>query len=123
MIESKFIDSSLWLDYLFNGNHKDILEQYPLLMISTLSWFEIKKKLHKEKIDSQKISRSLQFIQKRSLFIPVTFEVAEKASQLSLQFELPAVDSLIYASALLQNAELLTKDNDFRTLKHAVVLS
>ncbi len=119
MTESKFIDSSLWLDYFFNGNHKDIIEQHPLLMTSTLSWFEIKRKLQKEKIDPQKITRSLQFIQKKSLFIPVTFEIAEKATP----FDLPAVDALIYASALLQDAELLTKDNDFRGLKGALVLS
>ena len=123
MTESKLIDSSLWLDYLFNGNHKDILEEYPLLLLSTLSWFEIKRKLHKEKIDAQKISKSLHFIQKRSLFIPVTFDVAEKATQISLDSNLAAMDSLIYASSLLQGAEFLTKDNDFRGLKNVTVFS
>ena len=50
MTDSKLIDSSIWLEYLFNGKNKEILEKDEVLLLSVISLFEIEKKLHKEKI-------------------------------------------------------------------------
>ena len=71
MTESRLIDSSVWLAYLFNGSFADILESDEILLISVLSLFEIKRKLAKNKIDEPKIRKSLDYIRKRSLVISV----------------------------------------------------
>ena len=120
--DSKLIDSSVWLAYLFNGEYKDIIESNEVLMLSSLSLFEIKKKLAKSKIDSGKIARSMDFIKKKSLVVPVNEEIAEAAVDISLNNNLPLVDSMIYAAAMLNNSTLVTLDNDFRGLKNTTLL-
>ena len=120
--DSKLIDSSVWLAYLFNGSYKDMIESNEVLLLSALSLFEIKKKLAKSKIDNNKIARSMDFIKKRSLVVPVNEEIAEIAVDIALDNDLPLVDSMIYATAMLNNSTLITLDNDFRGLKNTVVL-
>lgn len=120
--DSKLIDSSLWLAYLFNSSYSDLIDSDEILLLSVLSLFEIKRKLAKSKVDSSKIARSMEFIKKRSLIIPVSEEIAEKAVDFSLENNLSIVDSLIYATAMLNDSVLLTLDNDFRNLKNVVLM-
>ena len=123
MTDSKLIDSSVWIAYLCDGTYKEMIEgEEEIVLLSVLSLYEIEKKLRKEKIENHKISRSMDFIKKKSLLIPVTKEIAEKAVSLALQHNIPAIDSLIYASALLNNATLITFDNDFRGLMQVMIL-
>ena len=120
--DSKLIDSSVWLAYLFNGSYKDIIESSEVLLLSALSLFEIKKKLIKSKIDNSKIVRSTDFIKKRSLVLPVNEEITEAAVDIAIDNNLPLVDSMIYATAMLNNSVLITLDNDFRGLKNTILL-
>lgn len=122
MTDSKLIDSSVWLSYFFNGNHKEIIDSNEVLYISSLSIFEIHKKLWKEKIEQHRIMSCMTFLKKRSLIFDVTAEIADAAVALSLENDLGAVDALIYATALLKNATLLSLDNDFRGLKKAQIM-
>ena len=119
--ESKLADSSVWLAYLFNGEHKDIIDSDEILLLSVLSLFEVKKKLAKTAIEKSKISRSMEFIKKRSLILPVSSEIAERAADFSLEHGLSIIDSLIYATSLLNGSVLLTRDNDFRGLGSVIV--
>jgi predicted nucleic acid-binding protein len=121
MTEFKFIDSSIWIEYFFNNNYNEIIE-VDALMTSVLSLFEVKRKLIKEKANSLEISKSIEFIKKRSIIIPVNLEIAEMSASLSEEKNIPAMDSLIYSSALAKNAILITQDNDFRGLKNVRVL-
>lgn len=41
-------------------------------------------------------------------------KIAEKAPELVIEKSLPIADSIVYASSLINNAILLTLDNDFR---------
>ena len=120
--DSKLIDSSVWLAYLFNGVHRNIIESDEVPLLSVLSLFEIKKKLVKSKIDSNKISRSMEFIRKKSLVVPVSEEITETAVDIALSNNLSLVDSLIYTTAISNNSTLITLDNDFRGLKNTIVL-
>ena len=122
MKDSKLIDSSVWLDYFINGLHKKIIDSNEILMLSALSLFEIKKKLTKIKVSSKTISKSIGFIKKRSIILSLNAEIAEKAVDVSIEKNLPAIDSLIYITAIKNDATLLTLDNDFKGLKNAVLL-
>ncbi len=118
----RLIDSSVWIDYLVNGNHKNIIDSDEFLLLSALSIFEIEKKLLKEKLPPQIIKNSMNFIKRRSLVIDVGIEIAEMAARVSLEKGLPAIDALIYSTALANNARLLTLDNDFKGLAGSEVL-
>jgi predicted nucleic acid-binding protein len=121
MTDSNFIDSSIWLEYFFNNNYGSILENN-ISMISILSLFEVKKKLMKEKANDLEIAKCLGFMKNRSIIIPVSIEIAENAASISQKKSIPAIDSLIYASAILKKSILITKDNDFRGLDNVKIL-
>lgn len=118
----KLIDSSVWIEYLFNNKFADLIDASQVLLLSTLSLFEIEKKLKKENIDPSKIKRCMEFLRLKSLIVPVHEEIAEKAVRISLEHDLAAIDALIYATAVVSNAELFTCDNDFRGLPRVKVL-
>ena len=122
MKDSKLIDSSVWIVYLFNGRYCEVIDSNDILLLSTLSLFEIKKKLVKSKVEENKIIKSIEFIKKRSLLVPVTIEIAEKAVDFSLDNKLPIIDALIYTTSVANESTLITIDNDFRGLKNVIVL-
>ena len=123
MTDSKLLDSSIWLEYLIHGKYKEIIETQETLYISSLSLFEIKRKLTRDKFNEIQIIKALEYVKKRTLIILVSAEISEKAVELSLQHTLGAMDALIYASAIIQQAILLTCDNDFRALKEVTILN
>ncbi|MEK6894537.1 MAG: PIN domain-containing protein [Nanoarchaeota archaeon] len=122
MTESKLIDSSVWIDYLVNGNHKEIIELEEIFLLSSISLFEIKKKLLRLNYKKEDISISLSSIKEKSNILQVTKEIAETAAEISFEKNMGAVDSIIYETALKNNAKLISLDNDFRGLKNTQIL-
>lgn len=121
-IDSKLLDSTIIVDYFVHGTCKNIIESEENLLISTLSLFETKKKLIEKKILAEEINQKINFIKERTISLPVTDEISEKAANISVDNKIPALDSLIYATALINHAILYTLDNDFRGLPSAFVL-
>ena len=120
--DSKLIDSSVWLAYLFNGSYSDTIDSDEILLLSVLSLFEIKRKLGKSNYENSKITKCMDFIRKRSLIVPVSEEIADNAANFSLEKNLSIVDSIIYTTAMLNDSMLLTLDNDFRGLRSVVFM-
>ncbi|MBS3076940.1 PIN domain-containing protein [Candidatus Pacearchaeota archaeon] len=122
MIDSKLIDSSIWLEYIINGGFKDIIDSESSLILSTLSLFEIKKKMLLNKYAKQDIKKSLDFIKSKSLLMSPSVELCEKAADISVKNKLPMADSIIYTTALESKCKVFTLDNHFKNLEHAKVL-
>ena len=122
MIDIKCLDSSAWLSYYFAENIevRDIVESSAAIIISPISLFEIKKRLIKLKKDYKSF---LEFIKKRSSILVPGAMIAEKAAEISVEKGLGAVDSIIYTTALVGNAELITGDNDFRDLNNVKIIA
>jgi len=119
---SRLIDTSIWLDYFYRSKFKEIIDTSEILFVSILSVFEIRRKLYKDKIDPDKAATIMEFLQKKSLIQPISREIAEAATKISFYHGIPATDSLIYATAQHHQAELITRDNDFRGLENATIL-
>lgn len=123
LIISRFLDSSILIDYLVLGKFTELVESSPQPFISSISLFEIKKKLLKGKdLDSNQVSSIMSSIRKQVVVIDINWKISESAADLSQEHNLGAADAIIYASAVSNNYELLTLDNDFRGLKGAKVL-
>lgn len=122
MTDTKLIDSSVWLDYLINTAHKDLIEEKDILLLSSLSIFEIKKKLFKSNIGEAYILKSLEFIKNRGMIIPVSAQIAEEGANIAIKEDLSIADSIIYTTARLNNAQLLTLDNEFRGLENVKII-
>lgn len=122
-IEYKSIDASVIIGYLFEEKFKDVLEsETDNFIISTITLFEIKKIMLERKMSINEVKEKIEFIKSISSSVIVSEEIAEKAAQLSFDKKIPAADSIIYATALINNAELITADNDFRGLPNVTVL-
>ena len=123
MTDFKFLDSSILVAYLTKGLFAEIIESENPFVISSLSIFEVKRKFLRDGISLNEAEKAISLIKERAAHIFVADETtAQKAAELSFTKKLPALDSLIYASALINNSELLTTDNDFRGLDKVKVL-
>ena len=116
------LDSSIWLSYLLGSSYQELIESKKTIFISPLSIFEIKKKLFDKNIPDSEIKEKIAFIKERTISIALDNTIAEKAAELAIKNQMPAIDSLIYATALLNNYKLITRDNDFRNLVNVQVL-
>jgi len=122
MTDTKLLDSSIWIDYFSKEYHQEIINSGEILIISSLSLFEIKKKFIKDSVDVNKLHKIMEFIKKRSLIIPVDSKIAEKAVEFSVKNKMHMADSIIYASAILNNYTVITLDNHFEGLDKAIVI-
>ena|SRR3989344_503570 len=122
MTDSKLLDSSAWLEFAINGAYKEIIESDVVLFVSVLSIFEIKKRLITKKYEETDIMKILDFIKSRSIIVDINKEIAERAVEISIKYNLAAIDSIIYTSALSNDAEFITLDNDFRNLPNATII-
>ncbi len=117
MIESELFDSTIWLEYLIRGSFKEKIEQEKTFALSSLSLFEIKRKLLKIKaLKHDELEEKLSFIKNKSSMITVDETIAETAATLAEEKNLGAADAIIYTTAVLNKLTLLTLDNDFRGL-------
>lgn len=120
---SKLIDSSIWIEYFIEGNFKEIIESKDILNTCILSLFEIKRVFKKNKsLELKKIKENINFIKQKSILINVNESIVEKAVDIAIKNDISAMDSLIYTSALGNDLEFITLDNDFRGLDKAKVL-
>jgi toxin FitB len=123
MTGTKLIDSSVWVEYLVEGRYHELIEEdQGSFLLSTLSIFEIKKRLMKKVKSILEINKGINFVKQKSIIIPITEEIAEKAVKISVENKMPMADSLIYQTALENDASVITLDNHFRELKNAEVL-
>ena len=67
-------------------------------------------------------NETIRAIKEKSILLPVSEEIAEKAVAVSVENGLPMADALIYATSSVNKMKLVSLDNDFRVLENAEVL-
>lgn len=122
MTGSKLVDSSVWIAYLTKNKFGEVIDNEQSLFLSAISLFEIRKKFLKDKIPKAEVNDKINFVKSKSIILPVTDKIAENAAEISVENEIPSADSIIYATALVNNIKLVTLDNDFRGLKDVEIL-
>jgi predicted nucleic acid-binding protein len=122
LTDSELFDTTIWLDYLIKGSFKEKIEQEDLFSLSALSLFEIKRKLLKINLKDSEINEKMSFIKNKNIIVNIDEKIAEKAADISSEKNLPAIDSLIYATSLMNKLKLISLDNDFRGLDNVEIL-
>lgn len=114
------VDSSGWLEYFTDSNNAEyfapIIENTEDLIVSVINIYEIYKKILVEK-DNNFAIQAIALMQ-QSKVIDITESIAVFASRLSVDFKLPMADSLIYATAKMNDAIVWTQDSDFENLEN-----
>ncbi len=112
------VDTSGWIEYFFGGENDSFfassIEDTGNLLVPVICLYEVFKKVHQVADEARALQAVAQMKQGR--IVPVTEEVALKAALISLKHKLPLADSLVYATAQLENAVVWTQDEDFKGL-------
>ncbi len=110
------IDSSGWLEYFSDGpNAKHYLP--PLndpssLIVPAITIYEVFKVVLRE--SSEDLALQAVAAMRKGRIIDLTFNLAMKASKLSLRHDLPMADSIILATAREYQCVIWTQDSDFQ---------
>ena len=109
------IDTSAWIEY-FDGSEigRTIQEKIKLeqnCIVPTLVQFELIKWMRRER--GETIADSILAFTQTCIVQPLDTQIAMAAAELASLHKLSTADAIIYASARLTNADLLTCDAHF----------
>ena len=112
------VDSSGWIDFFTDGgnagNYSSYLEELSRVVTPTIVLYEVYKLVKRERTEEEALLAAAQ-IQKTRI-VPLSDSLALAAADVSLEFRLAMADSIVYATALAEDAELVTSDSDLRNL-------
>ena len=112
------VDSSLWIEYFLENDIDqsiiDTINDTVNLCVSVISLYEVYKKFLSIG-DSERANIAVDIMQNAAV-IGIDPQLAVLAAQLGKQHKLPMADSIIYATAVLCDADLYTQDKHFDNL-------
>lgn len=110
------IDSSGWLEYFINGSNADFfapaIQNVEEVLVPTISLFEVFKRVLIEKNRDDALEAVAQM--KDGRVVDLDDSLALVAAELSYELKLPLADSVILATARVNNATLWTQDAHFK---------
>ena len=113
------IDSSLWIEYFLENDIDtsiiNTIKNTDDLCIPIISIYEVYKKFLSIG-DIEKANIAVEIMQNAAV-IGINPQLAILAAQLGKQYKLPMADSLIYATAVMYDAEIYTQDDHFENLE------
>jgi predicted nucleic acid-binding protein len=114
----KVVDSSGWLEFLTDGplagRYSRHLANLDEVVTPSVVLFEVYKWIKRERSEEEALVAAAQIAKTRVVELNST--IALTAADLSLEHGLAMADSIVYATALLHRAELVTSDQDFALL-------
>ena len=112
------VDTSGWIEFFFAGpnavHFAKPIEQSSELIVPTICLYEVFKKVNVAGSEAQALQAVAQM--RESQVVDLTETIALSASLISIKYKLPMADSMIYASALANDATIWTQDIDFENL-------
>lgn len=112
------VDSSGWIEFFTGGGkagkYGSYLEETTQVVTPTVVLYEVYKIVKRERTEEEALLAVAQ-IQKTHL-VPLSESLALAAADVSLEFRLAMADSIVYATARAENADLVTSDKDLRGL-------
>ncbi len=112
------VDTSGWIEYFFAGpnaaHFAKPIESTSKLFVPTICVYEVFKKINVVGNEAQALQAVAHM--REGLVLDLTESIALSASLISIKHKLPMADSMIYASALANDATIWTQDIDFENL-------
>ncbi|MGH7901346.1 MAG: type II toxin-antitoxin system VapC family toxin [Thermodesulfobacteriota bacterium] len=112
------VDSSGWLEYFADGKNADFfapaIEDTNNLIVSTINIYEVFKKILLERDENAALQAVA--VMQQAMIKDVDLATALLASRLRIKNKLPMADSIIWATARLNDATLWTQDSDFKEI-------
>ena len=113
------VDSSGWLEYFAGGANASRfaapLKDSESLVVPTISIYEVFKELSREAGEDAALQATSAMQQGH--VVDLTPSLAISAALLSAEYAIPMADSIILATARLNEATIWTQDVDFKDIK------
>jgi len=110
------VDSSGWLEYFGDTTNASlfapVIEKVDELVVSVINLYEVYKKILIE-ADERSALDAIGIMQQARI-IDIDSSIAIYAARFSFDHKLPMADSLIFATARLNDSILWTMDSDFK---------
>jgi PIN domain nuclease of toxin-antitoxin system len=114
------VDSCGWLEYLSDGKNSDFfapaIQDRNNLLVPTICIYEVFKKVFTE-MGEDKALQVAALMQKSGKPVDLDTDVAIAAASISATEKFPMADSIILATAHLQEAVIWTEDEHFKGLR------
>jgi toxin FitB len=109
------VDSSGWLEYFADGKNASFfapaIENTKLLLVSSINCYEVFKRIAQQR-DENAAMQAIAVMQEGAV-VDVTSDLAIVAAKIALDLKLPLADSVILATARMNQATVWTQDSDF----------
>ncbi len=119
------VDSSGWIEYFTNGPLADefapYLENLPEVVTPTIVIFEVFRVIRRQRSEEEAIKAVAQ-MQKTSV-VDLDQFIALTAADVSIEHGLAMANAIIFATAQVQDIQLVTADSDFEGLSGARVFT
>lgn len=118
------VDSSGWIEYFSRSSRADKFGRYlkksAHIITPTIVLYEVYKKLKKAHSEQEALEAMAPI--SKTHIVPLSDTIALSAADISLEYNLPMVDAIVYATALEHNCKIITMDTDFVKLPEAIVV-
>ena len=112
------VDSSGWLEFFADGPNAKFfatpLKNVDELVVPTISIYEVFKSVLRQRDESAGLQAVA--LMKQGQVVELTTNIAMMAAKLSLEHNIPMVDSIILFTGRLYQATVWTQDADFKGL-------
>lgn len=112
------VDSSGWIEFFTGGGNAakygSYLETAANVLTPTIVLCEVYKLVKRERTEEEALLAAAQM--QKTRLVPLSESLALAAADVSLEFRLAMADSIVYATARAEDAELVTSDGDLQGL-------
>lgn len=108
------VDSCGWLEYFLDGDLADVFAKHlaaPDLIVPTVVFYEVYKVIKRD-VSADAAERAAVTLKTKRL-LPLTEDEALLAADLCLEHRLAMADAIVYATAQMHEATLVTSDFHF----------
>ena len=114
------VDSVGWIEFFTDGplamKYARYLQKPAEVIVPTIVLYEVYKKIKNERSEAAALV-AIATMQNAQI-VPLNEELSLSAADVSLSHKLAMADAIVYASAIQQNAKLVTSDKDLKNLPH-----
>jgi predicted nucleic acid-binding protein len=114
------VDSSAWLEYLAGGPNAaffaEPIENTTELIVPTISLYEVFKKIVQQRSENEALQ--VIAVMQQGRIAEMDVRTALSAARISVDNKLPLADSVMLATARLNNAVLWTQDSHFEGIRN-----
>ena len=112
------IDSSGWIEFFTDGPlasaYASRLKELKNVVTPTVVLYEVYKVIKRQRSEEEALAAAAQIGKTR--LVPLTDAIALTAADVSLAHGIAMADAIVYATAMTENAKVLTSDEDLSDL-------